>query len=244
MPAAVAKPILPPLQTPKSATFPSEILSGHTSSLSAIKQEDDLRTPITPPIAYTDFLKTLTPVLSTASPRSALPRTFSFEEEASTKSTPATEPPTSYSSCFPFSRYDTHKSPPTSAAAVGTPPSPFVHPRSARSPTSGLRRLRIPPSPLCSPGAADSPRSATFSAMRSPFSPSEWVLDSNGNRYFEAPRSASIRPVSVRSVVTRTVTYKRTPPLEPAPKGKKRKISDEATTPPAGFVTTPPTAVV
>jgi hypothetical protein len=240
MPAAVAKPILPPLQTPKTATFPSEIAqSPLPSSLSSIKQEDGIKTPITPPVAYTDFLKTLTPVLSTASPRSALPRSFSFES-SSGRSTPTTEPLTSNSSSFSFCRRDTQKSPPASAAAI-VPPSPFTHARSARSPT-GLRRLRIPPSPLCSPGT-DSPRSASISAMRSPFSPSDWALDSNGTRYFETPRSACVRPVSVRSVVTRTVTYKRTPPLEPAPKGKKRKVSNGAIPSPV-LVASPPTAVV
>jgi hypothetical protein len=66
---------------------------------------------------------------------------------------------------------------------------------------------------------------------RSPFSPADWNLDSNGQRYFEAPRSACIRPVSVRSVVTRTVTYKRTP-LDPAPKGKKRKLDAPEMLPP------------
>jgi hypothetical protein len=237
MPAAVAKPILPPLQTPKSATFPSEIVqSPLPGSLSAIKQEDDMRTPITPPVAYTDFLKTLTPVLSAASPRSALPRSLSFESD---KSTPTSEPSTSNSSAFSFCRCDTLKSPPASASAV--PPSPFAHPRSARSPT-GLRRLRIPQSPLYSPGA-ETPRSATASAMRSPFSPSEWALDSNGHRYFDAPRSACVRPVSVRSVVTRTVTYKRTPPLEPAPKGKKRKVGEDSVSPPS-VVAALPTAVM
>lgn len=239
MPAAVAKPVLPPLQTPRSATFPSEILSPLPSSLTTVKQEADMRTPITPPVAYTDFLKTLTPVLSTASPRSALPRSYSFES-SSGKSTPTSEPSTANSGSFPFSRRDTHKSPPASAATV-PPQSPFAHHRPARSPTD-LRRLRIPPSPLCSPGN-DSPRSASINAMRSPFSPADWALDSNGTRYFETPRSACVRPVSVRSVVTRTVTYKRTPPLEPAPKGKKRKMSEESMSPQPVLATTPPTAV-
>ena len=233
MPAAVERPVLPPLQTPKTATFPSEILASPLpSSIISVKREEDLRTPITPPIAYTDFLKTLTPVLSSASPHSALPRTFSFDE-SSNKSTPFTEPSTATSSNFPSCRCENHKSP--SASTSCAPSSPYFRPPSARSPT-GLRRLRIPPSPLCSPGN-DSPRSSNLSTMRSPFSPADWALDSSGHRYFETPRSACVRPVSVRSVVTRTVTYKRTPSLEAAPKGKKRKFSDGSMTPP-----TPPTA--
>lgn len=231
MPAAVAKPVLPPLQTPKTASFPSEISSPLPSSLSAIKKEDDLRTPITPPTAYTDFLKTLTPILSSASPRSAIPRTFSFED-VSAKSTPRTEPSTTTSATFPC-RCDSHKSPP--ASATGAPSSPYFRPRSARSPGSCLRRLRIPPSPLGSP-ANDSPRSSSLSQMRSPFSPADWSLDKDGHRYIETPRSGPVRPVSVRSVVTRTVTYKRTPSLDAAPKGKKRKMSDGTLTPPTPTV--------
>lgn len=58
--------------------------------------------------------------------------------------------------------------------------------------------------------------------MRSPFSPADWSLDPS--RHFEFTRTGNVRPVSVRSVVTRKVIYKRSPPLEPAPKGKKRKL--------------------
>lgn len=58
--------------------------------------------------------------------------------------------------------------------------------------------------------------------MRSPFSPADWYVEGKA-RYFEPPRSGCHRPVSVRQVVTRTVTYTRTP-LDPAPKGKRRKL--------------------
>lgn len=225
MPVAT-KPVLPPLQTPKSTSFPSDLLKTPLSGVGAvIKQEDDLKTPITPPSAYTDFLKALTPVLTSPPPLSALPRTFP-SDDSSGRNTPTSEPSTS--SSFSPCRCDSIKSP---NGAPPTPSSAFAHTR----PTSaGLRRLRIPQSPLHSaplqtPGSAPSPMSA--SVARSPFSPADWNLDSNGHRYFEAPRSACIRPVSVRSVVTRTVTYKRTP-LDPAPKGKKRKLDAPEMPPP------------
>ena len=57
---------------------------------------------------------------------------------------------------------------------------------------------------------------------RSPFSPTSWYLAGKTN-CFEAPRSAVSKQVSVKQVVTRTVTYTRTP-LEPAPKGKRRRL--------------------
>ncbi|KAL8743772.1 MAG: hypothetical protein Q9190_003901 [Brigantiaea leucoxantha] len=202
------KPTLPALKTPKSATLPSEISrSPVLGLLGVVKQEDDIKTPITPPQAYTEFLKALSPAVS--SPDTSRSPSFSF----SGKSTPSTQPSSAGSSCLSCT-YDPHK--PSSAPVV--PPSPYMHPpSSARTPTA-LRRLRIPQSPVCSP-ATDSPKSG---AMRSPFSPADWYLEGK-TRYFDSPRSGCHRPVSVRQVVTRTVTYTRTP-LDPAPKGKRRKI--------------------
>ncbi len=88
--ATTKKPSLPPLQTPQTASFPSEIVETPLSALPpAIKQETGLKTPITPPIAYTEFLKALTPVLISPRQTPALPRTSSSE------SAPGRETPTS-----------------------------------------------------------------------------------------------------------------------------------------------------
>lgn len=226
---ATTKPVLPPLQTPKSASFPSDLLRTPLSGVGCvIKQEDSLTTPITPPSAYTDFLKALTPILTSPPPLSALPRSLS-SDASSGRNTPTSEPSTS--SSFSSCKCDGVKSP---NAAPPTPSSAYAHTRPA---SAGLRRLRIPQSPL--PGGAQSPMSASIA--RSPFSPADWNLDSTGHRYFETPRSACIRPVSVRSVVTRTVTYKRTD-LDPAPKGKKRKLDSPDMPPPPAASTS--TAVV
>jgi hypothetical protein len=80
--------------------------------------------------------------------------------------------------------------------------------------------LRISTAKACGKALSpsnDSPLSST--TAYSPFSPSDWKL-----RYLEGSRSATVKPVSVRQVVTRTVTYKRTP-LDPPPKGKRRRTS-------------------
>ncbi|KAG5302167.1 hypothetical protein I7I48_02410 [Histoplasma ohiense] len=216
-----SKPTLPPISTSKSPTFPSELHQSPVllmGKLEGIKQEDSLqKTPITPPVAYADFLKSVTPVLT--SPM----RTGSsvLSERSSGHPSPTTQPSTA-SSTF-FCSCDSHK-PHKSPAASIPPPSPFAHPRSARTPKS-LRALRIPPSPsMRSPMSATSPKSASCTSARSQFSPSDWC-GSPGARYFDPPRSASGRSVCVRHVVTRTVTYKRTP-LDPAPKGKRRKTSE------------------
>jgi hypothetical protein len=136
------------------------------------------------------------------------------------------------------------KSPATPAVSL-PPPSPCTV-NSAKAPPA-LRRLRIPQSPKLF-SSKDSPRTGTpysatpysatpysaspYSAspwsalphsatsIRSPLSPSDWKL-----RYIETPRSATAKGVSVRQVVTRTVTYKRTP-LDPPPKGKRRKTQE------------------
>ncbi|KAI4130775.1 MAG: hypothetical protein LQ338_001547 [Usnochroma carphineum] len=202
------KPTLPALKTPSTAALPSELpRSPATGMLDVIKREANLTTPITPPQAYTEFLKALSPAIS--SPGTVRSPSFS----SSGKSTPSTQPSSAGSSCLSCT-YDPHKT----SSAPTIPPSPYMRPpHSARTPTA-LRRLRIPQSPVCSP-ATDSPRSAS---MRSPYSAAEWYADGKG-RYYEPPRSGCHRPVSVRQVVTRTVTYTRTP-LDPAPKGKRRKL--------------------
>lgn len=239
MPSTISKPVLPPLQTPKSGSFPSEIVETPLSACvsAVIKQENSLKTPITPPTAYTDYLKALTPVLASP-PTSALTRSMSDESTAtrdSVTSNPASTTSTS------SSKSDEQKSPHSNGSQ---PPTPY-----RRTPT-GLRRLRIPHSPACSSSTCGPSPRTTFSslpsssAMYSPFSPADWSLDSASRRYFEAPRSACSKPVSVRSVVTRTVTYKRSPPLDPAPKGKRRKIEEAAEMPPPSTTSvTPPTAV-
>ena len=214
------KPTLPALQTPKTATLPSQLpKSPLLDRLEVIKQEeDDMKTPITPPQAYTEFLKALSPAVSTPSTG----RSPIFDR-VSGKSTPITQP-SSAASCM----CNGHDSLKTQSAPM-VPPSPYMRPsNSARTPTA-LRRLRIPQSPAWSP-CTDSPKSSTLGsaksgALRSPFSPADWALEGK-TRYFEAPRSCTHKAVSVRQVVTRTVTYTRTPvtPLDPAPKGKKRRL--------------------
>ncbi|KAJ4632043.1 hypothetical protein HRR88_001591 [Exophiala dermatitidis] len=249
---AVTRPVLPPLQTPKTASFPSEIINTPVSCISAMIKQEDVGTPITPPVAYTEFLKALTPVLASPPETGALQRSMSDESTctresiASTVSTtsstenlsktdnqkpsPSSVPPTPYSRKNPknLSKTDNQKPSPSSV-----PPTPY-----SRKNPSALRRLRIPHSPAFSPSTCGpSPRTAisgmsSGSMLYSPFSPADWNLDSSTRRYFDTPKSACPKPVSVRSVVTRTVTYKRSPPLDPAPKGKKRKVEDPEMPPP------------
>jgi len=214
------RPKLPQLQTPVTSTFPSELsaLSARTpltGYVDFIKQED-IKTPITPPTAYTDFL------MKMASPVTA-------GDKSSGRNTPTSAPSTSSSEHSDCScSCDTHKSPTSTA-----PPTSFPYPPSSARSTSWLGRLRIPQSPALS--GTDSPLSAPLtasSAVRSPFSarsargarsPYDWDISAKG-RYFDvkSPKTTRTSIREVREIVTRTVTY--TPRMSPAPKGKRRKI--------------------
>lgn len=209
------KPKLAQLKTPMTSTFPSELsalsgrspLPGYADFI--IKQEDSIKTPITPPTAYTDFLRTM------ASPIAG--------DKSSGRTTPTSAPSTGSSEHSDCScNCESHKSP---TSTTTTPH--FVFPSSAPS-TARLARLRIPQSPAFN--GAESPLSATSThTLRSPFSarsarsPYDWDTKSKG-RYFDikSPKSARSSVRQVREIVTRTVTY--TPRMSPAPKGKRRKI--------------------
>lgn len=211
------KPKLAQLKTPMTSTFPSEL-----SALSARsplpgwadfikKEEDTLKTPITPPTAYTDFLKSMSPIAG------------DNKTSSSGRTTPTSAPSTGTSEHSDCScNCDTHKSPISTAPLT----SAFVFPSSA--PTTGrLGRLRIPPSPAFS--GSDSPFSATpSSAIRSPFSarsPFDWDYKTKGRHFdVKSPKTSRSGVRHVREIVTRTVTYTSTPRMSPAPKGKRRKI--------------------
>ncbi|KAI9796035.1 MAG: hypothetical protein M1833_006543 [Piccolia ochrophora] len=198
------RPALYALKTPKSASFPSELPRSPLPGTPVyIKPEPGVKTPITPPTAYTDFLKAL------SSPSGLSPSTKSG------KCSPTSNPSSDSSGC---SCSCEHRHSPK----FTVPPSPYAYPQSAPA-TGALRRLRIPQSPLNSPNG-DSPRSAH--STRSPFSmrsPREWELERKA-RPSDASHMGASRPVSVKQIVTRTVTYTPRMDLAPAPKGKKRRL--------------------
>ncbi|KAF2876838.1 hypothetical protein BDV95DRAFT_602799 [Massariosphaeria phaeospora] len=257
-----SKPTLSALKTPLSATYPSELRSPMIHSASTptfIKREDSLRTPITPPTAYLDFLKTLSPVILspmsagagakfvfegnrptsmasvTSSATSASFTSTSAPADKNSPKSPASSRASSCCNCEQHSKSEPHKqepakqdakqelpktAPPTRSDTVTIPPpSPFTRPQSARTP-----RLYIPQSPY-SPASVRSPASAhSINSPYSAVSPQTWDLDKKTGR---------TRRVSVREVVTRTVTYSSTPvdgkapefpQIDPAPRGKRRKL--------------------
>lgn len=210
-----SKPTLHALKTPKSAgSLPSELpRSPYPGTPLFLKQEEiNTRTPISPPIAYTEFLKAVSSPLI-KSGKSTPTSAPSSSDTSGTPGCTCEHSATSSSSSSSSSSLSSAKSP--------VPPSPYPHPKSAPA-TGAIRRLRIPPSPIYFP---DSPASAL--SIRSPFtirSPFEW--DAEAKRWStDGPKSAGAsRPVSVRHIVTRTVTYTPRMDLAPAPKGKRRRL--------------------
>ncbi len=243
------------LQTPGSGSFPSELLSPMVSSPNLLRK-DDLRTPITPPSAYLDFLRNMSPAMLSPAPSSTSAR-FNFgDKPAEPTSQPTSEksslsPPTSLPDAQPnLSRntsYDSNASAHSNLSNHSAPSQASSIPLSA-----GLRRQRpesprviIPPSTFARPAAPKSARTPRLHIPQSPFNPSLGSAHSipqspySSTPLSAAPWSATFSPregdpeangkpgkVSVRQVVTRTVTYCRTP-LDPAPKGKRRKVDVE-----------------
>ncbi|KAJ4344656.1 uncharacterized protein N0V89_012400 [Didymosphaeria variabile] len=265
MAATDSKPALSALKTPVSATYPSElrspmVFSATTPTFANLKKEDAIKTPITPPTAYLDFLKTLSPVLmspmstgtsekfvfqgnrptsmasvTSSASSGSFTMTSGPADKSSVTSTPATSRASSCSNCDHIKQEPKEqkmeppmtaplpKEQPKEQTVTIPPPSPFRRPSSARTP-----RLYIPQSPYHSPANARSPASAnSANSANSPYSavsPRTWEVEKKTGR---------TRRVSVREVVTRTVTYSSTPvetkapsfpQIDPAPRGKRRKL--------------------
>ncbi|EEP77401.1 predicted protein [Uncinocarpus reesii 1704] len=215
MPSSPTKPTLAPLDTSKALVFPSEFHDSplFSAKFEMLKHEDALKTPITPPVAYTDLLKTLTPMVATPLSSSTL--------STDKSSNPSTGTSPYFCNCeqHPRSLTIPLKTP---GSAATTKSQPERSQRTPRTPLN-LRPLRISASAKGSP-ITESPRSASLRSILSPAG--EWPVDAKV-RYLDASRCSSCaRPVTVRQVVTRTITYKRTP-LDPAPRGKRRKMEEK-----------------
>lgn len=212
------RPELHPLKTPKDITFPSELQEQLRPANPSPKCTDTKGPSVPPPLAYTEFLKAMSPAFG--SPQSAgyqhkqIPSPSSLPSTASTTSSFPGDAPAKR----PQSHTQTRTYSQTHTRTRSGPTTPLNVPRSAAEPShSNLRRLRMSPSYLHSPGTADSPKSAH--TVRSPYPPLERKV-----RYVESPPSTGGRSVTIQHVVTHTVTLKRVPSLAPPPKGKKRRM--------------------
>lgn len=159
--------------SPLPSELPRTPINGHFDGLKT--HEECLKTPITPPAAYTEFLR-------------------------NTITSPALKSPG-----YPPTSGKLH----ANTQGYYTPTTPYPLPQSA------ARRLRIPSSPASanhSP-STESPASATSR------SPSDEEVDGEVRGSQEGRRQ-----VTVKQVVTTTVTFTPRMSLMPAPKGKRRRI--------------------
>ncbi|KAL1894637.1 hypothetical protein Cpir12675_003576 [Ceratocystis pirilliformis] len=233
MATTTCKPKLPQLSTPVNSNFPLSVSGSSLLSAKPLSATDG-RTPISPPLAYVEYLRTW----SMNSPRTARPSSLSGNTTPSTSS--------SHSDCSCKAAASA-----AIAAAAGedtgakktlgletpltapvVPPSPFTRvPMSAPAHGASFPSLKVPPSPsvALSPYPTDSPSSA-LSASFSSRSNIKFDWDSalstalkarsNAGEARKQPSRTSVR--HIREVVTRTVTY--TPRMKPAPKGKRRQL--------------------
>lgn len=159
--------------SPLPSELPRTPISGHFGALKS--HEECLKTPITPPTAYTEFLR-------------------------NTANSPALKSPG-----FPPSG-KTH----ANTQGYYTPTTPYP------LPTSAARRLRIPSSPNSATTYSPSTESPASATSRSP-------SDEDVEGEVRSPQSGQ-RQVTVKQVVTTTVTFTPRMSLMPAPKGKRRRI--------------------
>ncbi|KAM3511210.1 hypothetical protein MY11210_005146 [Beauveria gryllotalpidicola] len=272
--------------TPLTSNFPSEITSA--ASLTSINtatplsglgrpavlckaEPDFVRTPITPPAAYADFLTKAMPSNSpvvvaaeSTTPDSSSPAADASEkaddssissmssasaasakDNGSASTSPATSTACSTKSSSPTSATTPSASEKASAVARAlalasaslVPPSPFTKAPMSAPPTgpTSFPSFMLPPSPamsnLDSPLSAVPLSAAPMSAVSSLLSPysgrsARSVFDWDAAlraHYADQRRTRSRTSVrNIREVVTRTVTY--TPRMEPAPRGKRRKV--------------------
>ncbi|KAL4804836.1 hypothetical protein BDV18DRAFT_142638 [Aspergillus unguis] len=214
------RPELYPLQTPKHITFPSELQEFLQPANPPSARCTDTKGPsVPPPLAYTEFLKALSPAFGSPSGSISTPyssSSYTFNKQLpSPKSLPSTASSTSFSS---ESAPSTGRGMRTHARTRSGPPSALSAPRSATETShSSFRRIRMSPY-LYSPAEVDSPKSAH--PVRSPYPPVERRV-----RYVDSPASAGGRSITIQQIVTHTVTLKRVPSLAPPPKGKRRRTS-------------------
>jgi hypothetical protein len=233
------KPTLGKLTTPVSATFPSEITSATSATTAtplsaiafALKPDPDfIKTPISPPMAYTDFLSKAMSLSSPVAPSGQTTPdsiTSALATATSEKSPSEQSDECSCDGDHPSkpAKEAVEKAAPPPATAPIIPPSPFTTsaPPMSAPPTgpATFPSLKLPPSPAVS--NLDSPMSARspFSA-RSVHSVFDWeaALKARFPDRKKKPSRTSVR--HIREVVTRTVTY--TPRMDPAPRGKRRKV--------------------
>ncbi|KAF5860921.1 hypothetical protein ETB97_000900 [Aspergillus alliaceus] len=201
------RPNLYPLQTSKDIIFPSELQESiPANNQESSEREEGSGPSVPPPLAYTEFLRALSPAFGGSDGPDPVTTRWSFGRPLSSPSSI----PSSASSAS-FEPGDTARDSPTSV-----PASPVATPRSA-SGAGPLRRFRVPP-PYLSP-ITESPQTPYMA--RTTLSPADWRP-----RRVESQNGANGRTITIQHIITHTITLKHAPSLDPAPRGKRRRTHD------------------
>ncbi|KAB8070094.1 hypothetical protein BDV29DRAFT_181558 [Aspergillus leporis] len=201
------RPNLYPLQTSKDIIFPSELQGpSSTNTANTNMREEGSGPSVPPPLAYTEFLRALSPAFGSPDGPDPTTTRWSFGRPLAS---PASMPSTA--STTPFQPGDEVRD-----SSTPVPPSPAATPRSAGS-AGPLRRFRVPPPYVSS----DTESPQTPYMIRTQLSPADWRL-----RRVESSSGASGRTITVQHIITHTITLKHAPSLDPAPRGKRRRTQD------------------
>ncbi|BDD64077.1 hypothetical protein MPDQ_000503 [Monascus purpureus] len=243
---APERPVLPPLETPKHTTFPLEIHGGNRDNS---RRPGNKSAPITPPAAYTEFLRALTPVFSSPpsagasvaslkfEPSSAAGRSWTLNTPSSTTS--SLPPPTPFSGPLSASTWSTSQPGSEVSGSLSSCGDPL---RSAPLSSSSL-----PPLPPCTallppdikstdnsdhgacsarhPRVPHSLKLPPLSASCRPPRSATSLRSPLSLSAWKLRRSDQPRPVSVTQVITRTVTFKHTQ-LQAPPKGRRGRYRE------------------
>ncbi|KKK22572.1 hypothetical protein P175DRAFT_0532225 [Aspergillus ochraceoroseus IBT 24754] len=193
------RPELYPLKTPSHIIFPSELQDyiRATRNPEPTKRTDGKGPSVPPPLAYTEFLKALSPEFG--SPTESDDGAFSNWSLGQQLPSPISPPPTSSTISFPSEM---------TTARNRTRPLPhslMTNAPRASAEVGSLHRIRVSPTFLYA------------SAVESP--PVE-----RRARYAESPITNE-RTIRIQYARTNPMRFKRVPSLDPPPKGKRRRVN-------------------
>ncbi|KAK6354458.1 hypothetical protein TWF730_008858 [Orbilia blumenaviensis] len=237
--------------TPQSPSFPSELPTPKSAGFKSLSLDDNVRTPLTPPSAYLDFLKTSivmrTPTSATFRDVPLPPTSAPLSAGCTCRGRRVIKKPVSLTSKKSGNESGSNNSSRESSCdSTGSavcsnycyypPPTPYtpMTPGCLRTPLSaGTKRLRIPPSPAFSPNynaAFESPFPVYSSATpRTPITEEDedelleaGILSASGER----PKKSACRHKKIVTIRADAAALSRTARMKlmAAPKGKKRRV--------------------
>ncbi|KAF3920593.1 hypothetical protein ABW21_db0201667 [Orbilia brochopaga] len=234
-------------ESPSSPSFPSELPTPKSAGFRSLSLDESARTPISPPSAYLDFLKTSivmrTPTSATFRDVPLPPTSAPISSGCTCRGRRSARPIGLRRSSADSNAHSSRES---SCDSTGStccsnycyfpPPTPYtpVTPSSLKTPLSGTKRLRIPPSPAFSPNYSASFESPfPIYAQATPRTPiteedeedllESGILSASGDRI---PKPSACRHRKVVTIRADSAGLNKASRMKlmAAPKGKKRRV--------------------